>query len=117
MTTVPAQAPVPEPTATASVPGGKSKDARTVKVHLQVACCYREHKYPAEDPRSRCHLGLQKLDFAICPNCVWFGEVPSSVKVKLLSGGEAMAVAGLLRQLRETHDADTGQALPPAEGV
>ena len=85
----------------------QSKDLPVVKVIFETACCYREHRYEPTDPRHACHLGLKKLDFAICGNCIHFGVRPPQV-VKLLSGGEAMAVRAMLETMAPTHNTETG---------
>lgn len=90
-------------TATKKVVGGAPKDLHAVTVTTCTLWCYREHKFKEGDPRRECHLDLKKLDLDICPNCIHFGEAPQ-VNKKLLTGAEALIIAGALRQMRQTHD-------------
>lgn len=101
--------PLPPPTVQPSLLT-KSKDMRAVKVIVMTMCCNREHFYPDGDPRQRCHLKLEKLDLAICPNCIHFGDRPPA-PVKVLTDGEAMAVMGTLETLKQTHDAEIGEQI------
>ena len=100
--------------AVAPVAPGELKDVKTVTVMVGTAVCYREHKFPAGDPRQACHIGLKKLDFAICPNCIWFGKGAKESK-KLLTGAEAMVIAGTLATIRQTHDPMSGARAEPVE--
>ncbi len=100
----------------APLANGKSKDVRIVKVITETACCYREHRFEAYDVRTKCHLGLTKLDWTICPNCTWFGVRPPA-NTKVLTGGEAMAVMATLDTIKQTNDPATGERPADAEPI
>jgi len=89
----------------ARVRDGQPKDVKAAQVMTVTLACRREHKFSVGDTRRECHLGLKGLDLEKCANCIWF-DCTTGQRSRLLTGGQALALTGMLRSLKETEKKD-----------
>ena len=92
----------------AKVREGRPKDLKAAQVSTVIMGCGREHKFTEDDPQRECHLGLKTLDLEKCQWCVWFNS-QTGKRSRLLTGGQAVALTGMLKTLRQSGEVELNE--------
>ncbi len=95
---------------------GQPKDVKAAQITTVILACNREHKYPVGDPRRDCHIGLTALDPEKCQWCVWFNTQTGKTS-RLLTGGEAIALTGMLRSMRQSGEIELKERTTAESGI